>query len=139
MGEELSQDKRIASLTTPLGKDKLVLTTFDGTEGLSQLFEFCIDALSKDDNINFDKALGRSCCVCMKLGEGPNRADWFLLPDEKSFSLSRAWDQAVISGCIIRTPSFNASMINALRSHVASVSRPRYIREAWKTWKLPRL
>lgn len=73
MGEELTQDKRIATLTTPLGKDKLVLTTFDGTEGLSQLFEFCIDALSKDDNIDFDKVLGRSCCVCMKLGEGPDR------------------------------------------------------------------
>jgi hypothetical protein len=27
MGEELTQDKRIATLTTPLGKDKLVLTT----------------------------------------------------------------------------------------------------------------
>ena len=73
MGEELTQDKRIASLTTPLGKDKLVLTAFDGTEGLSELFEFCIDALSKDDNIDFDKVLGRSCCVSMKLGEGPER------------------------------------------------------------------
>lgn len=73
MGEELRQDKRIASLTTPLGKDKLVLTTFDGTEGLSELFEFCIDALSKDDNINFDQVLGRPCCVSMKLGEGPER------------------------------------------------------------------
>ena len=73
MGEELTQDKRIASLTTPLGKDKLVLTTFDGTEGLSELFEFCIDALSKDDNVNFDQVLGRSCCVSMKLGEGPER------------------------------------------------------------------
>jgi type VI secretion system secreted protein VgrG len=73
MGEELTQDKRIATLTTPLGKDKLVLTTFDGTEGLSELFEFCIDALSKDDNIDFDKVLGRSCCVSMKLGEGPDR------------------------------------------------------------------
>ena len=47
MGEELTQDKRIASLTTPLGKDKLALTTFDGTEGLSELFEFCIDALRR--------------------------------------------------------------------------------------------
>jgi type VI secretion system secreted protein VgrG len=40
---------------------------------LSELFEFCIDALSKDDNINFDQVLGRSCCVSMKLGEGPER------------------------------------------------------------------
>jgi hypothetical protein len=35
MGEELTQDKRIASLTTPLGKDKLVMTTFVGTEGVT--------------------------------------------------------------------------------------------------------
>jgi type VI secretion system secreted protein VgrG len=73
MGDELTQDTRIASLTTPLGKDKLVLAAFDATEGLSELFEFCIDALSKDENVDFDQILGRSCCVCIRLGEGPER------------------------------------------------------------------
>jgi type VI secretion system secreted protein VgrG len=73
MGDELTQDTRIASLTTPLGKDKLLLAAFDATEGLSELFEFCIDALSKDENVDFDQILGRSCCVCIRLGEGPER------------------------------------------------------------------
>ena len=41
----------------------------------------------------------------------------------------------MISGFHIRTPLISASRINRLRSHVASVSRPRYIREAWKHGK----
>lgn len=73
MGDEVKQDKRIASLTTPLGKDKLVLAAFDATEGLSELFEFNIDALSKDENVDFDQVLGRSCTVTMRPGEGPER------------------------------------------------------------------
>jgi type VI secretion system secreted protein VgrG len=73
MGEELKQDKRIASLTTPLGKAQLVLAAFEATEGLSELFEFRIEALSKDDNIDFDRVLGRSCSVRVTLGEGPER------------------------------------------------------------------
>jgi hypothetical protein len=36
MGEGLKQDKRIAALTTPLGKDRLVLSAFEATEGLSE-------------------------------------------------------------------------------------------------------
>ena len=73
MSEELTQDKRIASLTTPFGKDKLVLTAFDATEGLSELFEFRIDASSKESSIDFDQILGHSCSVRLKMGEGPDR------------------------------------------------------------------
>ena len=46
-----------ASLNTPLGPDKLVLAGFEGSEGMSQLFEFRIEAVSKDPEIDFDKAL----------------------------------------------------------------------------------
>jgi type VI secretion system secreted protein VgrG len=63
MSPEPTQDKRIGSLNTPLGKDVLALQRFEGTEGLGELFEFHIDAISNQEDVNFDGALGRSCTV----------------------------------------------------------------------------
>jgi type VI secretion system secreted protein VgrG len=57
----LSQDTQLAKLATPLGKDKLCLVRFEGTEGMGELFEFRIDAVSSDSNIEFHKALGQTC------------------------------------------------------------------------------
>lgn len=59
----LKQQGRIAELKTQLGKDELVLTRFVGSEGLSELFTFDIEALSETENINFDQALGSKCTV----------------------------------------------------------------------------
>src|SRR4051812_14494150 len=59
----LRQEKRLASLETPLGPEVLVLTRFEGVEGLSELFEYRIDALSEDENIDFGNALGQNCSV----------------------------------------------------------------------------
>ena len=66
MSSDLSQDTRIGSLQTPLGKDVLVLEKFEGREGLSELFEWHIDAVSEQENVNFDAALGRACSVVLK-------------------------------------------------------------------------
>ena len=59
----LSQAGRMGMLKTPLGDDTLVLSSFSGAEGLGELFEFQVDALSEQENINFDDALGRACTV----------------------------------------------------------------------------
>jgi type VI secretion system secreted protein VgrG len=69
----LTQDGRVAELITPLGKDVLVLMKFDGVEALGELFEFHVDALSEDENIDFDKALGRSCTIKLKAYDGKVR------------------------------------------------------------------
>ncbi len=69
----LTQTDRVAELTTPLGKDVLVLERFDGVEGLGELFEFRIDALSKQKDINFDGALGQSCTVKLDAYKGKTR------------------------------------------------------------------
>lgn len=59
-----TQDKQLAKLVTPLGKDKLLLAHMSFTEGLSELFEIRIECLSeveanqKPEIINFDKLLG---------------------------------------------------------------------------------
>ncbi len=65
MPEELKQDDRQGSLQTELGKDKLALTNFYGSEGLSENFEFRVDAVSNEHNINFDNLLGTNCVVAI--------------------------------------------------------------------------
>lgn len=73
MASALTQDKRIASLETPLGKDTLAAVRFDGAEGLSELFEFRIDAVSEQSNVDFDKALGNNCSMSFKSYDDPDR------------------------------------------------------------------
>jgi type VI secretion system secreted protein VgrG len=70
---KLTQDGRVGELTTPLGKDVLVLTKFTETEGLSELFEIEVDALSEDKDVDFDKALGKSCTIKLKAYKGKIR------------------------------------------------------------------
>lgn len=61
----LQQDTRIGQLDTPLGKDVLALARFDGTEGISELLEYRIEALSEQAAINFDAAIGDHCTVTL--------------------------------------------------------------------------
>jgi type VI secretion system secreted protein VgrG len=73
MAGKLTQDKRIAELTTPLGKDVLVISSFNGTEGLGELFEYTLEVLSEDKNIDFDKAIGQACTVKLFAYQGKKR------------------------------------------------------------------
>src|SRR3954468_23832300 len=63
---KLSQSQFMAGLNTPLGGDVLVFKSFTGTEGLGELFEFQVDALSEQENIDFDSALGQACTIKLK-------------------------------------------------------------------------
>jgi type VI secretion system secreted protein VgrG len=90
----LVQDNRSAVLTTPLGKDVLVVTEFSATEGLNELFEYHIEALSGQENIDFDKAIGQGCMVKMDTDDGKKRifhgimteAQWLGQPDKEIYS-----------------------------------------------------
>jgi type VI secretion system secreted protein VgrG len=73
MAEALRQDKRFGKLNTPLGQDKLVLVSFDCSEGVSEKFEIKVDALSTEKNINFDSAIGQNCTITVELQEGKKR------------------------------------------------------------------
>jgi len=66
MSPQLTQDTRIGKFKTPLGEDKLVLTRFDGSEGLGELFEYRIEAISEDEDIDFDGAIGQNCSLTLK-------------------------------------------------------------------------
>jgi len=69
----LTQDNRLARLDTPLGKDELCLVRFSGTEGLSELFEYSIEAVSTKPDIDFDKAIGQSCSLTIQSYAKPDR------------------------------------------------------------------
>ena len=60
---EYTQTERMAELKSKFG-DKLVLNRFTGSEGMSQLFEFRVEAVSeKEASLNFDEQLGEDCTV----------------------------------------------------------------------------
>jgi type VI secretion system secreted protein VgrG len=66
MSDWYTQDKRIGVLSTPLGKDAFVLTSFEGTEGMSEPFEFRIEALHREGNVDLDQAIGQNCTVSIE-------------------------------------------------------------------------
>jgi type VI secretion system secreted protein VgrG len=80
----LSQANQPGALKTPLGDDVLVLKSFSADEGLGELFEFHVEALSEQENLDFDRALGQSCTVKLKTYQDKERffcgilthADW---------------------------------------------------------------
>jgi type VI secretion system secreted protein VgrG len=53
------QTNRPLAITTPLGKDVLLLTGFKGHETISRLFNFQLDLLAeRGKEIRFDQILG---------------------------------------------------------------------------------
>ena len=70
---KLSQSNRVAEFKTPLGENALVLVNIEGTEALGDMFEFHIEALSEQENIDFDKALGQGCTLKLKAYGGKQR------------------------------------------------------------------
>jgi len=63
MSTSATQKRRLAELTTPLGKDKLLLTSFAVHEGISELFEVDVECLSPDAGIDFGAAIGKPCNI----------------------------------------------------------------------------
>ena len=66
MADTPKQTQRVAVLTTPLGADVLNAVRFDGTEGLSELFEFSIEAVGEGDPVDFNKAIGSNCTLSLE-------------------------------------------------------------------------
>jgi type VI secretion system secreted protein VgrG len=63
-----TQDNRSLSVTTPLGKDVLLLEAFTGTEGISRLFHFTLELLAQDPTkVVFEKLLGQGVTVTVLL------------------------------------------------------------------------
>ncbi len=73
MADVPTQNGRIGKLATPLGKDKLCLTRFEGTEAIGELFEFRIEAVSTEANLDFHPALGKTCSVHLETSDRSGR------------------------------------------------------------------
>jgi type VI secretion system secreted protein VgrG len=55
-----TQTNRRIAISTPLGKDVLLLRGFTGAEAISQLFHFDLDLLSENDSIKFQDIVGKN-------------------------------------------------------------------------------
>src|SRR5215469_1842274 len=55
-----TQTNRRIAISTPLGKDVLLLRGFTGVEAISQLFHFDLDLLSENDSIKFQDIVGKN-------------------------------------------------------------------------------
>jgi len=58
-----TQDNRLIQITTPLGKDVLLLQSFSGREEISGLFQFDLVMHSENSKISFDSIVGEKATV----------------------------------------------------------------------------
>jgi len=68
-----TQDRKLITIDSPLGKDELLLLRFSGTEGMSRLFEFQLDMVSENHTIQFKNIIGQGVTVTIKLYDGDER------------------------------------------------------------------
>ena len=65
----LKQANRLLNLTTPLGEDELVLTQFEGHEGLSQLFQFELVMISDNSAVAAQDLLGKNVTFSVQMAD----------------------------------------------------------------------
>jgi type VI secretion system secreted protein VgrG len=69
----LKQQSRLLSLTTPLGDNKLVLTSLSGHEEISRLFRFQLEMIADDSDIQPAKIVGKEVGFSVELLGGEKR------------------------------------------------------------------
>ena len=68
---EFTQDNRPLRISTPLGKDALLITGFSGQEEISRLFHFHVElAAPLGQTIDFAALLGKTVSVQLDLAGG---------------------------------------------------------------------
>jgi type VI secretion system secreted protein VgrG len=63
---DLTQDTRLIAISSPLPKDELLLTSFEGTEYISDLFEFQIEVLSSNHAVKPDDLIGKTVDITIQ-------------------------------------------------------------------------
>lgn len=63
---DLTQDERLIAIKTPLADNELLLTAFEGTEYISDLFEFEIGVLSSNHAIKPEQLIGKAVTVTIQ-------------------------------------------------------------------------
>ncbi len=64
--DQITQEHRLISISSPLKKDELLLTSFEGGEYISRLFEFQIEVLSANVDISPEKLVGEQVTVTLQ-------------------------------------------------------------------------
>jgi type VI secretion system secreted protein VgrG len=67
------QTGQFISITTPLGDDVLLLQSFTGQEGISQLFKFQLELFSHKAPVSLEAIIGRNVTANMTLKDGSTR------------------------------------------------------------------
>ena len=77
MGElmAIKQETHRIAITTPLGKDVLLLRGFNGSEAISQPFYFDLDLLSENDSVQFQDIVGKNVTLHINIADG-SQAHW---------------------------------------------------------------
>ncbi|MFW6241722.1 MAG: type VI secretion system Vgr family protein, partial [Thermodesulfobacteriota bacterium] len=70
---QYSQEERVATIETPLGKDVLLLSAFRGEEAISRLFRFEAELFSENHSIPFTDIIGKNVTIALGLAEGSRR------------------------------------------------------------------
>ena len=68
---ELTQDQRLIAISSPLPKDELLLTSFEGVDQISSPFEYQIEVLSKNHSITPDQLIGKTVDVTIQNDQKP--------------------------------------------------------------------
>jgi type VI secretion system secreted protein VgrG len=74
----ITQDERLIAVTTPLGKDALVLTSFAGREVLSRPFSYHLEMFSEDDTIDPTEIVGQNVTWCVQDRDPPRFFNGFV-------------------------------------------------------------
>jgi type VI secretion system secreted protein VgrG len=68
-----TQERRLFSLETPLGPDRLLVRSMRATESMSQLFQCDLDLVSDDLNIDFRQIIGQPVTIGIKMLDETNQ------------------------------------------------------------------
>lgn len=68
-----TQENASISVSTPLGKDRLLLRSFQGEERLSGLFRFSLQMESEAADLDFSKVVGKGATITVALADGSKR------------------------------------------------------------------
>lgn len=72
---DTKQSDRILEIETPLGKDELLIETFEGEEHLSDLFRFRLAARSENKSIDPNGIIGKGVTVGLELANESDSSD----------------------------------------------------------------
>src|SRR5262245_34003210 len=67
------QANRRLAITTPLGKDALLLRGLTGNEAVSRLFHFDLDLVSENDSLKFEDLVGKNVTLRIYDADGSER------------------------------------------------------------------